>query len=148
MNTTLFKHLVKLSSLNNLKTALYELGDNETSDRIGFMLADENEILTRRNIHQGKLIKLIEQEYETCRNIVIKNIYNIDNFTGRIQVNISYDKVKYSKIENDTKESEDLQNYSNDEYKYPVVMDTGLTSYASVSFLEYNGNAKDIFDYT
>lgn len=69
MNIKLFKHLVKLSSLDNLKIALNELGDNETSDRIGFMLADENEILTRRNIDSSKLIKLIEQEYDTRRNI-------------------------------------------------------------------------------
>ena len=148
MNTKLFKHIIKLSSLDNLKIALNELGDNEMSDRIAIMLVDEHEILTRQNIHSGKLIKLIEQDYETRRNIVIKNIINIDNFTGRIDVVINYDKVKYSKIENDTKESEDLQNYPNEEYQYPVVTDKDLTSSASVSFLDYSGNTKDIFDYT
>ena len=148
MNTKLFKHIIKLSSLDNLKIALNELGDNEMSDRIAIMLVDEHEILTRQNIHSGKLIKLIEQDYETRRNIVIKNILNIDNFTGRIDVVINYDKVKYSKIENDTKESEDLHNYPNEEYQYPVVMDKDLTSSASVSFLDYSGNTKDIFDYT
>lgn len=78
----------------------------------------------------------------------IKNITNIDNFTGHIHVVINYDKVKYSKIENDTKESADLHNYPNEEYQYPVIMETGLTASASVSFLDYGGNAKDIFDYT
>lgn len=148
MNTKLFKHLVNLSNIDNLKIALNELGDVELSDRIAIMLADEHEILTRQNIDLNKLVKLIEQDYETRRNIVIKNIYNIDNFTGHIYANVSYDKVKFSKIENDTKESEDLQNYPNEVYQYPVVMDTNLISSASVSFLNYDGTTKDIFDYT
>lgn len=148
MNTKLFKHLIKLSSLDNLKIALNELGDNELSDRIGIMLADEHEILTKQTIHSGKLIKLIEQEYETRRNIVIKDIYNIDNFTGRINATVNYDKVRFSKIENDTKESADLRNYPDEEYKYPVVIDKDLTGSVSVSFLDYSGTAKDIFDYT
>lgn len=147
MNTKLFKHLVKLSSLDNLKTALNELGDDEMSDRIGLMLVDKYEILTRQNVSISKLIKLIEEEYETRRNIVVNNIYNIDNFNGRINANITYDKVKFSKTENDTKESDDLCIYPNEEYKYPVVINSNLESSVSVSFLNYDGTAKDIFDY-
>ena len=148
MNTKVFNVLVKSSNFNNLKIALNELGDNELSDRIGFMLVDEHEILTRQNISITKLIKRIENEYENHRNIVVNNIINIDNFNGRLQANITYDKVKFSKIENDTKESSDLKCYPDEEYKYPVVIDANIESPVSVSFLDYNGNAKDIFDYT
>ena len=147
MNNKIFKALVNSSNLENLKIALNELGDNELSDRIGLMLVDKYEILTRASISISKLIKLIEIEYENRRNIVINNIYNIDNFNGRIYANISYDKVKYSKIENDTKKSGDLYNYPDENYKYPVVIDTNLTNNVSVKFLDYNGTTKDIFDY-
>lgn len=147
MNTKIFNAIVNLSSLDNLKIALNELGDSELSDRIGLMLVDKYEILTRQNISMSKLIKLIEEEYETSRNIVVKYIYNIDNFTGRIYANINYDKVKFSKIENDTKESGDLRNYPDEEYKYPVIIDTCKESSISVSFIDYNGISKDIFNY-
>lgn len=147
MNTKIFNAIVNLSSLDNLKIALNELGDSELSDRIGLMLVDEHEILTRQNISIPKLIKCIENEYETHRNIVVKYIYNIDNFTGRIYANISYDKVKFSKIENDTKESSDLRSYPDQDYKYPVIIDKYESGNISVSFLDYNGNAKDIFNY-
>ena len=147
MNTKIFKALVNSSNIDNLKIALNELGDSDLSDRIGLMLVDKYEILTRQNISISKLIKLIEIEYENHRNIVVNNIYKIDNFNGRIYANITYDKVKFSKIENDTKESGDLRNYPDEEYKYPVVIDTNLTNNVSVSFLDYNGSTKDIFDY-
>lgn len=147
MNVKVFKAIVNTPDFENLRVALNELGDNDLSDRIGLMLVDKYEILTRQNISISKLIKLIEEEYETRRNIVVNNIYNIDNFNGRIYANINFDKVKFSKTENDIKESEDLQSYPNEEYRYPVIMDTGLKGSASVSFLEYNGSAKDIFDY-
>lgn len=147
MNTKIFKALVNSSNIDNLKIALNELGDDGLSDRIGLMLVDEHEILTRQNISISKLIKLIEIEYENRRNITVKDITNIDNFSGRIYANISYDKVKFSKIENDTKESDDLRNYPDEEYKYFVVIDTFKESSVSVSFIDYNGNAKDIFDY-
>ena len=110
MNTKIFKALVNSSNLENLKIAFNELGDAELSDRIGLMLVDKYEILTKASISTSKLIKLIEKEYENRRNIVVNNIYNIDNFEGRIYVNITYDKVKFSKVENDTKESSDLSN--------------------------------------
>ena len=147
MNTKIFKALVNSSNLENLKIALNELGDADLSDRIGLMLVDKHEILTRQSISINKLIKLIEVEYENRKNIVVKNITNIDNFAGRIYANISYDKVKFSKIENDTKESDDLHNYPDEEYKYPVVIDKYDSGSVSVTFLDYNGSAKDIFDY-
>ena len=147
MNNKVFKALIKSSNLENLRIALNELADNDLSDRIAIMLSDKYEILTRRNVSISKLIKLIEEEYETRRNIVVKNIYNIDNFGGRIYADTIYDKVRFSKIENDTKESDDLHNYPDEEYKYPVVIDTGLKGSASVSFLNYDGTTKDIFDY-
>ena len=147
MNNKIFKAIVNLSNIGNLKIALNELGDGELSDRIGIMLVDEHEILTRQNISIPKLIKLIQEEYENRRNIVIKNITNIDNFSGRIYANINYDRVKFSKIENDTKESDDLRNYPDEEYKYPVISDTYKEGSVSVSFIDYNGNTKDIFDY-
>jgi hypothetical protein len=147
MNTKIFKAIVNTSNIDNLKIALNELGDNELSDRIGLMLVDEHEILTRQNISISKLIKLIEVEYENRRNIIVKNITNIDNFAGRIYANISYDKVKFSKIENDTKESDDLHDYPDEKYKYPVITDSYKKGSVSVSFLEYNGEIKDIFDY-
>ena len=147
MNVKIFKALVNSSNIDNLKIALNELGDADLSDRIGLMLVDKHEILTRQSISTNKLIKFIETEYENHKNIVVNNIYNIDNFNGRISANITYDKVKFSKTENDTKESGDLSNYPDEKYKYPVVIDTNLTNNVSVSFLEYNGNAKDIFDY-
>ena len=131
MNTKIFKALVNTPDFENLRIALNELGDDSLSDRIGLMLVDKYEILTKASISISKLIKLIEVEYENRKNIVVKNITNIDNFGGRIYANISYDKVKFSKIENDTKESGDLQSYPNEEYKYPVVI----------------GTTKDIFDY-
>ena len=147
MNVKIFKAIVNTPDFENLRIALNELGDGELSDRIGLMLVDKYEILTRENISISKLIKLIEGEYENRRNITILKIYSIDNFNGRIYANISYDKVKYSKIDNDTKESADLHNYPDDEYKYPVVIDSFEKGSVSVSFLDYNGNAKDIFDY-
>ena len=147
MNTKIFKALVNSSNLENLKIAFNELGDAELSDRIGLMLVDKYEILTKASISTSKLIKLIEKEYENRRNIVVNNIYNIDNFEGRIYANITYDKVKFSKTENDTKESGDLSNYPDENYKYPVVIDTNLTGNVSVTFLDYNGSAKDIFNY-
>lgn len=147
MNTKIFKALVNSSNIDNLKIALNELGDDGLSDRIGLMLVDKHEILTRQNISTNKLIKLIEIEYENRRNITVKDITNIDNFSGRIYANISYDKVKFSKIENDTKESGDLCNYPDEEYKYPVVIDTFKEGSVSVSFIDYNGSVKDIFDY-
>ena len=147
MNNKIFKALVNSSNLENLKIALNELGDSVLSDRIGIMLVDEHEILTRQNISISKLIKLIEKEYENCRNIIVKNITNIDNFSGRIYANINYDKVKFSKIENDTKESGDLHNYPDEEYKYPVVIDNYKESSISVLFIDYNGITKDIFNY-
>lgn len=147
MNVKIFKAIVNTPDFENLRIALNELGDGELSNRIGLMLVDKYEILTRANISTSKLIKLIEEEYENCRSINAININNIDNFNGRIYANISYDKVKYSKIENDTKESADLYNYPNEEYKYPVVIDTGLKGSVSVSFLNYDGTTKDIFDY-
>ena len=147
MNTKIFKALVNSSNLENLKIAFNELGDAELSDRIGLMLVDKYEILTKASISTSKLIKLIEKEYENRRNIVVNNIYNIDNFEGRIYANITYDKVKFSKTENDTKESGDLSNYPDENYKYPVVIDTNLTGDVSVTFLDYNGSAKDIFNY-
>ena len=147
MNVKIFKAIVNTPDFENLRIALNELGDGELSDRIGLMLVDKYEILTRENISISKLIKLIEGEYENRRNITILKIYSIDNFNGRIYANISYDKVKYSKIDNDTKESADLHNYPDDEYKYPVVIDSFEKGSISVSFLDYNGNAKDIFDY-
>ena len=147
MNVKIFKAIVNTSDFENLKIALNELGDSELSDRIGLMLVDKYEILTKTSISTNKLIKLIEIEYENHRNIVVNNIYNIDNFNGRIYANITYDKVKFSKTENDTKESGDLSNYPDENYKYPVVIDANLTGNVSVSFLEYNGNVKDIFDY-
>lgn len=147
MNTKIFKALVNSSNIENLKIALNELGDDGLSDRIGLMLVDKHEILTRQNISINKLIKLIEIEYENRRNITVKDITNIDNFSGRIYANISYDKVKFSKIENDTKESGDLRNYPDEEYKYLVVIDSFKEGSASVSFIDYNGSAKDIFDY-
>lgn len=147
MNTKIFKALVNSSNFNNLKIALNELGDDSLSDRIGLILVDKYEILTRQNISMSKLIKLIENEYENRRNIIVKNITNIDNFSGRIYANISYDKVKFSKIKNDTKESGDLRNYPDEEYKYPVAIDTFTEGSVSVSFLDYNESAKDIFDY-
>lgn len=147
MNTKIFKALVNSSNLENLKIALNELGDSELSDRIGLMLVDKYEVLTKANISTSKLIKLIEVEYENHKNIVVNNIYNIDNFNGRIYANITYDKVKFSKTENDTKESGDLHSCPDENYKYPVVIDTNLTNNASVSFLNYDGTAKDIFDY-
>lgn len=147
MNTKIFKALVNSSNIENLRIALNELGDDGLSDRIGLMLVDEHEILTRQNISISKLIKFIEIEYENRRNITVKDITNIDNFSGRIYANISYDKVKFSKIENDTKESGDLRNYPDEEYKYLVVIDSFKEGSASVSFIDYNGSAKDIFDY-
>lgn len=147
MNNKIFKALVNSSNLENLRIALDQLGDSSMSDRIGLMIADKNEILTRENISISKLIKLIENDYENYRNIVVNNIYNIDNFDGRIYANISYNKVKFYKIENDTKESSDLRNYPDEEYKYPIVINHFTNSNVSVSFLEYNGSAKDIFDY-
>ena len=143
MNNKVFK----ASNLENLRIALNELDDNDLSDRIALMLSDKYEILTRGNISISKLIKLIEEEYENRRNIFVKDIYNIDNFSGRIYANITYDKVKFSKIENDTKESYDLYNYQNEEYKYPVVIESFDKGSASVSFLNYDGTVKDIFDY-
>lgn len=147
MNTKVFNLLVETSNFYNLKLALNQLGDSNMSDRIGLMIADKNEILTRENISTSKFIKLIENDYENRRNIVINNIYNIDNFAGYIYANISYDKVKFSKIENDTKESGDLRNYPDEEYKYPVVIDHFNDSNVSVAFIDYNGKSKDIFDY-
>ena len=147
MNNKIFKALVNLSNIDNLKLALNEIGDNELTDRIAVMLVDEHEILTRENISISKLIKLIEIEYENRRTIVVKNITNIDNFNGRIYADITYDKVRFSKIENDTKESNDLRNYPDETYKYPVIFDKDLSGSISVSFLNYNGDAKDIFDY-
>lgn len=147
MNNKLFKALVNLSNIDNLKIALNELGDNELTDRIGLMLVDEHEILTRQNVSISKLIKLIEIEYENRRTIIVKNITNIDNFNGRIYANIMYDKVRFSKIENDTKESDDLHNYPDEEYKYPVPIDINKEGSASVSFVNYDGTVKDIFDY-
>ena len=147
MNNKVFKAIVKSSNLENLRIALNELDDNDLSDRIALMLSDKYEILTRENVSISKLIKLIEVEYENRKNIVVKNITNIDNFGGRIYANISYDKVKFSKIENDTKESGDLQSYPNEEYKYPVVIESFDKGSASVSFLNYDGTTKDIFDY-
>ena len=147
MNVKIFKAIVNTPDFENLKIALNELGDSELSDRIGLMLVDKYEILTKASISTSKLIKLIEIEYENRRNIVVNNIYNIDNFNGRIYANISYDKVRYSKTENDTKESADLHNYPDEEYKYPVVIDSFEKSSVSVSFLDYNGSTKDIFDY-
>ena len=147
MNTKVFNLLVETSNFYNLKLALNQLGDSNMSDRIGLMIADKNEILTRENISTSKFIKLIENDYENRRNIVINNIYNIDNFAGYIYANINYDKVKFSKIENDTKESSDLRNYPDEEYKYPVIIDHFTDGNVSVAFLEYNGSAKDIFDY-
>lgn len=147
MNTKIFKAIVNTPDFENLRIALNELGDSELSDRIGLMLVDKYEILTKASISTSKLIKLIETEYENRRNIVVNNIYNIDNFNGRIFANVTYDKVKFSKTENDTKESGDLYNYPDENYKYPVVIDTNLTGNVSVSFIDYNGTAKDIFDY-
>lgn len=147
MNSKIFKALVNLSNIDNLKIALNELGDSELSDRIGLILVDEHEILTRQNISIPKLIKFIETEYENRRNIVVKYIYNIDNFAGRVYANISYDRVKFSKIENDTKESDDLRDYPDEEYKYPVIIDTCKEGSISVSFIDYNGITKDIFNY-
>lgn len=147
MNTKIFKALVNSSNLENLRIALNELGDSNLIDRIGLMLVDKNEILTRQKVSIPKLIKFIEQEYENHRNIVVNNIYNIDNFDGHIYANITYDKVKFSKTENDTKKSADLYNYPDENYKYPVVIDTNLTGNVSVSFLNYDGTSKDIFDY-
>lgn len=147
MNVKIFKAIVNTPDFENLRIALNELGDGELSDRIGLMLVDKYEILTRKNISISKLIKLIEGEYENRRNISVIKIYSIDNFNGRIYANISYDKVKYSKIENDTKESGDLRNYPDQDYKYPVVIDSFEKGSISVSFLDYNGTAKDIFDY-
>ena len=147
MNNKVFKAIIKSSNLENLRIALNELDDNDLSDRIAIMLSDKYEILTRENVSISKLIKLIEEEYETYKNIVIKNIYNIDNFGGRIYANITFDKVKFSKIENDTKESGDLYSYPNEEYKYPVVIESFDKGSASVSFLNYDGTTKDIFDY-
>ena len=147
MNIKIFKALVNNASLDNLRIALNELGDTNMSDRIGLMLVDKYEILTKANISTSKLIKLIEEEYETRRNIVVKNIINIDNFNGRIYADINYDKVKYSKIKNDTKESDDLITYPDENFKYPVVIDANLKGSVSVSFLDYNGTTKDIFDY-
>lgn len=147
MNVKIFKAIVNTPDFENLRIALNELGDGELSDRIGLMLVDKYEILTRKNISISKLIKLIEGEYEDRRNISVIKIYSIDNFNGRIYANISYDKVKYSKIENDTKESGDLRNYPDQDYKYPVVIDSFEKGSISVSFLDYNGTAKDIFDY-
>ena len=147
MNVKVFKAIVNTPDFENLRIALNELGDSELSDRIGLMLVDKYEILTKANISTSKLIKLIETEYENRRNITIIKIYSIDNFNGRIYANISYNKVKFSKIENDTKESGDLSNYPEENYKYPVIIDTKLTGNVSVSFLDYNGSTKDIFDY-
>ena len=147
MNNKIFKALVNLSNIDNLKIALNELGDNELTDRIGLMLVDEHEILTRQNISISKLIKLIETEYENRRTIIVKDITNIDNFNGRIYANIMYDKVSFSKIENDTKESGDLRNYPDEEYKYPVPIDINKEGSISVSFINYDGTIKDIFDY-
>ena len=147
MNSKIFKALVNLSNIDNLKIALNELGDSELSDRIGLILVDEHEILTRQNISIPKLIKFIETEYENRRNIIVKYIYNIDNFAGRVYVDINYDRVKFSKIENDTKESYDLQSYPNEEYKYPVVIESFDKGSVSVSFIDYNGITKDIFNY-
>ena len=146
MNVKVFKAIVNTPDFENLRIALNELGDGELSDRIGLMLVDKYEILTRANISTSKLIKLIEEEYENRRNIVVNNIYNIDNFNGCIYANINYDKVKFSKTEN-AKELSDLHNYPDEEYKYPVISDTNLTGNVSVSFIEYNGSTKDIFDY-
>lgn len=147
MNVKIFKAIVNTPDFENLRIALNELGDGELSDRIGLMLVDKYEILTRGNISISKLVKIIENEYENRRNIFVKNIYNIDNFNGRIYANISYDKVRFSKTENDIKESYDLHNYPDEEYKYPVVIDTFKEGSVSVSFLDYNGSTKDIFDY-
>lgn len=147
MNTKIFKALVNTPDFENLRIALNELGDSEVSDRIGLMLVDKYEILTKANISTNKLIKFIETEYENHKNIVVNNIYNIDNFNGRIYANVTYDKVSFSKIENDTKESGDLHSYPDENYKYPVVIDTNLRNNVSVTFLDYNGSAKDIFNY-
>lgn len=147
MNTKIFKAIVNTPNFENLRIALNELGDDSLSDRIGLMLADKYEILTKASVSTSKLIKLIETKYENHRNIVVNNIYNIDNFNGRIYANVTYDKVKFSKTENDTKESGDLYNYPDENYKYPVVIDTNLTNNVSVSFFDYNGSAKDIFNY-
>lgn len=147
MNTKIFKALVNTPDFENLRIAFNELGDDSLSDRIGLMLVNKYEILTRQNISITKLIKLIEEEYENRRNITVKNITNIDNFSGRIYANINYDKVKFSKIENDTKESSDLRNYPDEEYKYPVLIDNFKNGSISVSFIDYNGTTKDIFDY-
>lgn len=147
MNIKIFKAIVNTPDFENLRIALNELGDSELSDRIGLMLVDKYEILTKANVSTSKLIKLIETEYENHRNIVVNNIYNIDNFNGRIYANVTYDKVKFSKTENDTKESSDLHSYPDENYKYPVVIDTNLTNNISVTFLDYNGSAKDIFNY-
>ena len=147
MNTKVFNVLIESSNFYNLKLALNQLGDCDMSDRIGLMLADRNEILTRENVSISKFIKLIENDYENRKNIVINNIFNIDNFTGYIYANISYDQVKFSKIENDTKESGNLRNYPDEEYKYPVVIDHFTDRNVSVAFIDYNGKSKDIFDY-
>lgn len=147
MNNKIFKHIVNTSNLEHLRIALNELDDSELSDRIGIMLVDEHEILTRQNISISKLIKLIENEYENRRTIIVNNITNIDNFNSRIYANISYDKVKFSKIKNDTKDSNDLRNYPDQEYKYPVAIEINKESSISVSFIDYNGTIKDIFDY-
>ena len=147
MNIKIFKALVNSSNLENLRIALNELDNNNLSDRIGLMLVDKHEILTKANISTSKLIKLIENDYENRRIIVINNIYNIDNFAGYIYANITYDKVKFSKTENDTKESSDLHSYPDEEYKYPVVIESFDNGSASVSFLNYDGTTKDIFDY-
>lgn len=147
MNIRIFKALVNNASLENLRIALNELGDTNMSDRIALMIADKHEILTRQNISIIKLINLIEEEYETRRNIVVKNIYNIDNFNGYIYVIIDYDKVKFSKVKNDTKESNDLQIYSDDKYKYPVIIEHFIGGAVSIPFFNFNGTTKDIFDY-
>lgn len=147
MNTKVFNVLIESSNFYNLKLALNELGDCDMSNRIGLILADKNEILTRENISITKLIKLIEKEYENRRTIIVKKITNIDNFEGRIYADIMYDKIKFSKIENDTKESTDLINYPNEEYKYPVTIDLNQEGSILVSFINYDGTTKDIFDY-
>lgn len=144
MNNKVFKALIQSSNLENLRIALNELNDDGLSDRIALMLSDKYEILTRENVSTSKLIKLIETEYENRRNIVVNNIYNIDNFNGRIYANITYDKVKFSKIENDTKESNDLQSYPSEGYKYPIIIESFNKSSVSVSFLNYDGTTKDI----
>lgn len=147
MNNKVFKALIQSSNLENLRIALNELSDTNMSNRIALMIVDKHEILTRQNISITKLINLIEEEYETRRNIVVKNIYNIDNFNGYIYVIIDYDKVKFSKVKNDTKESNDLQNYSDDKYKYPVIIEHFIGGSASIPFFNFNGTTKDIFDY-